>query len=188
MMVRRIGASACCVKGQVYVLGGCTDQNVKTRLCERYDIEKKKWELIAKMQLGKARIGCCVFDDTIYAFFGSDSYGNLSNTIERYSIKENVWINVNPINYLPGFDRTFCQTITINTDQILIFGGMRDSIYFKDQTYFNRNIMIFTPSTQAFSIIQNSLPIDFIPLSNAVVHNNAVYCIGTIDIYRKEPS
>jgi hypothetical protein len=67
MQVKRVGCSACWFQGCIYVMGGCTDQNVKTKLCERYNIESKKWESIASMGIGKARagnsssstLGCC---------------------------------------------------------------------------------------------------------------------------------
>lgn len=38
-------------------MGGRTDHSVKTKLCEVYNIENKKWQLISKMNFGKARAG-----------------------------------------------------------------------------------------------------------------------------------
>ena len=69
MLVKRVGASSCYVpplhvpgtsrRGYIYVFGGRTDNMVKTKLCERFDIEQNKWESIAKMNHGKARPACC---------------------------------------------------------------------------------------------------------------------------------
>jgi hypothetical protein len=45
MNVKRVAASACYVpshddKGYIYVFGGRSNNNIRTRLCERYNITK----------------------------------------------------------------------------------------------------------------------------------------------------
>lgn len=85
MKVKRVGASVIYVPpsnllpgkdGYLFVMGGRTDHKVKTKLCERYNIETKQWEDIARMEHAKARPGCCYdsANHTIYIFFGTDSY------------------------------------------------------------------------------------------------------------------
>lgn len=41
MLVKRAGASVCWAAGKIYVMGGRTDNSVKTQLCEVYDVDKK---------------------------------------------------------------------------------------------------------------------------------------------------
>lgn len=55
-------------------------------------------------------------------------------------------------NYLPGFDVTYGAGLVVNKDQILIFGGMRDSMYFKDHLYFNKKLMLFNTTNDRYAI------------------------------------
>ena len=61
--------------GYIYVFGGRTDHNVRTKLCERYDIVKNKWENISKMTIARSAPACCYDESnsTVYTFFGTDS-------------------------------------------------------------------------------------------------------------------
>ena len=47
------------------------------------------------------------------------------------------------MNHLPGYDITFGSAIQINEDQIMIFGGFRDSMFFEGDMIINRKIMGF---------------------------------------------
>jgi hypothetical protein len=98
MTVKRVGASACYVPssqpgsiGYIYVFGGRTDNNVKTKLCERYDIDRNKWEPLPKMINGKSKPACChdAFNHCIHLFFGSDSNHATLSVVERYDLISN---------------------------------------------------------------------------------------------------
>lgn len=112
MRVKRVGASVCYVppsnqssrRGYIYVFGGRTDDAVKTKLCERFDIENNKWEMIAKMNNGKARSACCYDqnNNNIYIFFGTDSNNQNNCTVEKYNVNTNTWTLIEISNFLPG--------------------------------------------------------------------------------------
>lgn len=69
--------------------------------------------------------------------------------------------------------------VQINKNSIIIFGGMRDSHYFKDQMYFSRKVLNFNTTNETFAVSAWTLPIDFLPLSNPIVQDNKVYSIGS---------
>ena len=80
---------------------------------------------------------------SIFVFFGTDSNSNTVHTCERYDILSGKWNSVLLQNYLPGFDVTFGAGLVVNKDQILIFGGLRDSMYFPGHLYFNKKLLLF---------------------------------------------
>jgi len=59
---------------------------------------------------------------------------------------------INSTNYLPGFDVTFGSAVQINKNNILLFGGMRDSNYFHESIYFNRKVLIFNTLNFTFAV------------------------------------
>jgi hypothetical protein len=65
------------------------------------------------------------------------------HTSERYDILSGKWNQILLQNYLPGFDVTYGTGLVVNKDQILLFGGLRDSMYFKDHLYFNKKLLLF---------------------------------------------
>jgi hypothetical protein len=76
--------------GYIYAIGGKTNENVNTKLCERYDIENDKWENIASLNHARSRPGVCAFgDNNLYAFFGTASSGLVLPDIEVYDIAQN---------------------------------------------------------------------------------------------------
>ena len=69
MLVKRVGHSACYVPplktgtsefsalGYIYVIGGRTDNQVRTKLCERYNIQSGLWESIENINQACSRSG-----------------------------------------------------------------------------------------------------------------------------------
>lgn len=69
MLVKRVGLVLCYVPpintgttkdsdlGYIYAIGGRTDNNVRTKLCERYNLQTSQWEQIEKMDQARARPG-----------------------------------------------------------------------------------------------------------------------------------
>lgn len=97
MLVKRVGHSLLFVpeisenpeniedsdsNGYVYSIGGKTRENTRTKLNERYNTKTKKWEKIASLNFARSRCGTCMVNNTIYAFYGTDSYGKSVGTIE----------------------------------------------------------------------------------------------------------
>lgn len=81
--------------GEIYCIGGLTNDNVRTRLCEKYNIMKNLWIEIASMYYGKSRSACLNIDDKfIYSFYGTTSGRETLTIIEKYDIDNNKWIEI----------------------------------------------------------------------------------------------
>jgi len=72
----------------IYAVGGSSDNEISALdTCEKYDLDKEKWEVIASLKSKSS--GCCLstFSDSfIFKFGGIIDKKTLSNTIERYDI------------------------------------------------------------------------------------------------------
>jgi len=91
----------------VYVVGGKTNANVRTRLCERYSFRRKTWEKVAMLNKSRSRCALASFDDKfIYAFYGTNAFGKSEATIEKLDIEHNEWKIVEVLTQMPGFDVT----------------------------------------------------------------------------------
>lgn len=77
--------------------------------------------------------------DTIYVFGGAQSYHTL-DSIEKYIISQNVWIEV-PIT-LPN-PSSFITPFKISNKQILLFGGMVKEVSAVGKKYESDKIFIF---------------------------------------------
>jgi hypothetical protein len=62
MPVKKVGHSLIFVKDvhnknndEIYCIGGITDKNIRTRLCEKYNVKKKKWTSIGVLNKGRSR-------------------------------------------------------------------------------------------------------------------------------------
>lgn len=76
----------------VYVLGGydgTTNQFLQT--CERYDLEKDKWEPIPDMVLKKCAFGACTLNNRYIIVIGGYDGNARLDVIERYDTKEQNW-------------------------------------------------------------------------------------------------
>jgi len=100
MLVKRIGHQLVYVDNCIYAIGGKTDHQVCTKLCERFNISLFEWETIESMNYARTRCGVTKFNATngetyIYAFFGTDTMKLTNQSIERYSTTFNKWEVVN---------------------------------------------------------------------------------------------
>ncbi|KAM3140286.1 hypothetical protein pb186bvf_007642 [Paramecium bursaria] len=187
MLVKRVGASALIVQQKfIYVIGGRTDNLIKTKLCERYNLNTQKWEYIPKLIQARSKAQTCLFDNYIYTFFGVDSqqqqeklFKNI-NHVERFNLATEHWEYVQIENYLPGFDFSDGQCLQINTEQILLFGGLRYSQYFPNQIYPNRNVLAFNTTNNTISVLSFKLPVDFLSYTTPIIYNQEVYAIGHV--------
>lgn len=115
----------------IYVVGGKTNKDVRTRLCERYSLRRKCWEKVALLNKSRSRCALASFGEKyIYAFYGTNGFGKSESTIERLDIERNEWKLVEVMTHMPGFDVTTACATQINSEQILVLGGFRDSMFF----------------------------------------------------------
>ena len=79
------------VNNYVYVIGGGSQFKPK-RSCERYSIQENKWEWIAPLNIEWFGPSICCFNsDIIFAIGGRTRDILALDSIEFYSIKQNLW-------------------------------------------------------------------------------------------------
>ncbi|KRX10195.1 hypothetical protein PPERSA_12153 [Pseudocohnilembus persalinus] len=165
--------------GFIYVIGGRTNNNTKTKLCEKFNIEKKQWVKIRPLQSARSRASTCLVDQRyIYTFYGTNSFQKPNTSIERYDIMTDQWRFIRVQNHLPGFDMTHSGAVQINKNQIMILGGFRESLFFDGEILFNRKIFAFNIKEQTISQYEDTLPNDCIVQGQAFIHQNKVYIQG----------
>lgn len=64
MIVKRIGHQLVYLDNYIYAIGGKTDNQICTKLCERFNISLFKWESIDSMNYGRSRCGVTKFIST----------------------------------------------------------------------------------------------------------------------------
>ncbi len=61
MNVKKIGHSLCYMDGEIYAIGGKTNDKVCTKLCEKYNIQTNTWTNISSLHYGRSRCGLSTF-------------------------------------------------------------------------------------------------------------------------------
>lgn len=103
-----------------FILGGCDfEDNYSKRALhfEGYKTFRDKAPMISTRAFFTSCF--CDIDNSIYVFGGNDSHDDL-NLCERYSITENVWRQISPLNY----KRNGSSALLIpEAKSIFVFGG-----------------------------------------------------------------
>ena len=88
MSVARIGCTAVCIEGNVYVVGGCGDSYLKST--EMYDTSAGQWRALPDMSV--ARYGCAAvcIEGNVHVVGGSDG-GTKHASVECYDPIANEW-------------------------------------------------------------------------------------------------
>jgi N-acetylneuraminic acid mutarotase len=71
------------IDGNIYALGGCSDQNKSLNTAERYLPKENRWEKIAPFNVPRRAHSAVVLPDGIYILGGFDGQKSLSS-VERY--------------------------------------------------------------------------------------------------------
>ena len=186
MIVKKAGHSLCFVNlgaqgGHIYSIGGRTNDGVRTKICEKYNILENKWEKIALMNSARSRAAVTPFDDKfIYAFYGTGSDMLNVQTCEKYDISMNFWKKIEIYNDFTGFEVSFAGAVQINDKQILVFGGFNENEQEKGSIIFSKKIMTFNVNNLTFRLHIDQMPTDFSLScsSTPVVDNNQIFCLG----------
>ncbi|CAD8186874.1 unnamed protein product [Paramecium pentaurelia] len=189
MLVKRVGHTLVYIqpntfwseapKGYIYAIGGKTHNNFRTKLCERFNIENQQWEEIEKLNDARSRSSCAYSEEQhgIFVFFGTSSQQLNVVSAERYDLLSKKWERLIINNQLEGFDVSWGNAICINEDQILIFGGLKDSQYFENNLYFSKKILVYNIQNESITVNDSQLPVDLLPLTS-IIHDNKVYSVG----------
>lgn len=84
-------------KKHVYAIGGREFGDDKTSImnyCERFDLEKEKWEMIGNLNENKCTSKAFVYKDKLFAFAGYKSDSTRSDLIELFDEKNLKWLTL----------------------------------------------------------------------------------------------
>lgn len=168
MVCRKFDFSVCFHDGFVYVLGGKDSDTQIVTSCERYDIKKNTWSIVAPMTFKRSGSCAAVVKETakIYVFGGrTEGVSGMVPEIEEYSIATNIWKTIalaSPALWAPLENSAAVQ---INSGQILIFGGSDIRMEDSSASY------IFSPADAKLTRTG--------PLKKAQVFVNQAFVTGT---------
>lgn len=182
MIVKRIGHSMCYIEkdgGTIFVIGGRVNDDIRTKICEKYIIKENKWVKLALLNEARARSALATIQSKyIFAFFGTSSQMTTITTIEKYDIDQDHWFKIEPLNLMHRIEYTCGSAVTISQDSILLFGGFYDSPY--NNIIQNKSIYQFNIANSSFQYFGKTLPLDFVSTNSStpVIENNTVYEAG----------
>jgi hypothetical protein len=125
MITARKSHGICYMDGHIYVIGGFAKHDGYLSKCERYDVVKDKWSVIADLNKPASSPSVCSFRNRyVYKFGGLVKGAILNNMIEKYDVEENLWTNYE----IEGVEHQFKllwlnASVQINHNQIYVFGG-----------------------------------------------------------------
>jgi N-acetylneuraminic acid mutarotase len=147
--------------GDLYVIGGRETSNITTNLMYKYS--NGLWQLDHEtMVIKRDNFGCCVYNNTIYAFGGFN--GSLLDTIEKYDGSS--WIQIGTTNLSTVRSRT---SAVVYNNNIYILGGITNS----GRT---NTVDIYNAATDA--ITSGPIMPYSVEFHASVVYNNDIYVIG----------
>jgi hypothetical protein len=174
MPFKKYDFTLCYHKGFIYVICGKDSESQIIDTCERYDINKNTWSVIAAINKKRYAASAVVAKeiDKIYLFGGRSDYHNMMmDDIEEYDISKDLWKIIKiqgPHEWIPV---EVCSTIQICSGKILIFGGSDASI--ED----SKNSYIF--HTDDYKLEKtSSLKKAHVFVSAPFLHGNYVFAIG----------
>ena len=79
------------------------------------------------MNDGKANVSACIINNQfIYIIGGYNNNSTYMNEIEKYSIADNVWMDIEAVGDVQLPNRDSALTFVVNSHEILIAGGEDD--------------------------------------------------------------
>ena len=133
----RLYPSLCATKTHIYVGGGQALSGEQLSSFEAYEIESNTWKKLAPLSQPAIDFALCAVNDAWIYKIGGRSNDTILNSIEKYSIDDNLWIPVTPkySSRVTGFKfLAGSHAVQINKNEIFIFGGY-DEIGSKNSTF-----------------------------------------------------
>jgi N-acetylneuraminic acid mutarotase len=174
MPFKKYDFTLCYHKGFIYVICGKDSDSQVIDSCEKYDINRNQWSLIAPINKRRYASSAVVSKETdkIYLFGGrSDHHNMMMDDIEEYDISKNIWRIIKlqvPHEWTPV---EVCSTIQIGPGRILIFGGSDASI--EDSKY------SYVFNTEDYKL-EKTFPLKkaHVFVSAPFLHGNHVFAVG----------
>lgn len=142
----KCGFGGAFVLGKIFICGGTNANNVLDTF-EYFDVKKKRWKDLPKMNKKRKDFSCLSTpDNSIYVIGGVDEKDAVLRNVERFDIIKNTWIKVKEMNMKRKGSVAICMP-----EGIYVLGGFdgvqylksiekydfvsKSWIYLKDMTY-----------------------------------------------------
>jgi hypothetical protein len=174
MPFKKYDFTLCYHKGFIYVICGKDSDSQVVDSCEKYDINRNQWSLIAPINKRRYAASAVIAKEInkIYLFGGRSDYHNMMmDDIEEYDISKNVWKIIKlkaPHEWTPV---EVCSTIQIGPGRILVFGGSDASIEDSKHSYVFHTEDYMLEKT-------SSLKKAHVFVSAPFMHGNYVFAVG----------
>jgi len=187
-------------KNYLYIVGGVkSTKEVPLRTCERFNLTTKEWEPMSDMLNARHSMGICVheFDQKqnkpprLFVFGGIGDNKTILTDIEEYNIESDSWSVVYLKNYGQAPKSAGIFAVSVNPQQIAVFGGFRHISYEKqsgskssellyDYPYNNPRIWLYNVEEETVKLLDNMhLGYGLFNEGNqSIVDGKSVYCVG----------
>ena len=127
-------------KNYLYVVGGVGSKTeTPLKSCERFNLITKEWEPMADMVHARHSMGICAHEwdqklntgPKLLVFGGVGDKKSLLTDVEEYDIETDTWRLVYLKNYGQAPKSAGIFAVSVNAQQIAIFGGFRHIAYEK---------------------------------------------------------
>lgn len=140
-------------KDLIYITGGVLTSNqnnngngrmISNSLYE-YSLKEKSLKEKPRMKNGRIYHGIILINDELYICGGLDQNLNVTNTCEKYIIKENKWVNISSMKET----LSKINLVQIDDKNFAVFGGV------KKDNVFNYDIHYYRIDTDTWFILEN---------------------------------
>jgi N-acetylneuraminic acid mutarotase len=97
MPEERDRAGACVLGSDIYILGGKTDDEVRTSTTYRFNTETNEWATLAPMPEAKLEHSIVVLECQIYVMGGLNNDDDSISSVHRFDPAANLWSTVAPL-------------------------------------------------------------------------------------------
>ena len=192
----RSSHAICHLNKFIYIIGGFGNKQVMLNECEKYNILTQQTQKIASLNNACASLSVCsFFQNYLFKFGGMEIQHNLSPFIEKYTIKEDRWVvldpklgGVQPEHFFALLSNSCC--LQINKNDIMVFGGYMEDNSGSSQTFlftFDHNNNDDDDNTTIKCVNEKVLPFGEGFWNNqAIVHERQVFALQNISHDKNE--
>ena len=139
MPIKRAFHSTIFFEGNLYLIGGLGEKQNQLSDCDIFNLKKRKWEKIPKLNIPRQNSALCIYNNSLLFVIRGSNRKEVLDTIEYINLNDlcNGFNIIKPKDYgLSWFGCESSMAISINRNQILIFGGKDKNNKFYHHSFF----------------------------------------------------
>jgi hypothetical protein len=139
MPIKRAFHSTIFFEGNLYLIGGLGEKQNQLSDCDIFNLKKRKWEKIPNLNIPRQNSTLCIYNNSLLFVIRGSNGKEVLDTIEYINLNDlcNGFNIIKPKDYgLTWFGCESSMAISINKNQILIFGGKDKNNKFYHHSFF----------------------------------------------------